>query len=137
MYSPDLDGIEVIGWSPEIFVQLEGGLVTVRPIAATRGHDATEEEDQALEAELLADQEEIAEHLMLIDLGRNDVGRDGEAGSVRLTDNMKIELCSHLMHSVSNVTGRAKEGISAVDALHCSAGSNAMWRPQSTSHGNH
>ena len=75
MYFLDLDGFEVIGSSPEILVRLEGGLVTVRPIAGTRGRGATEEEDQALEAELLADQKEIAEHLMLIDLGRDDVGR--------------------------------------------------------------
>ena len=74
-------------------------------------------EDQALEAELLADKKEIAEHLMLIDLGRNDVGRVSEAGSVSLTENMVIERYSHVMHIVSNVTGRAREGMSAVDAL--------------------
>ena len=117
MYFLDLDGFEVIGSSPEILVRLEGGLVTVRPIAGTRGRGETEEEDQALEAELLADQKEIAEHLMLIDLGRNDVGRVSEAGSVSLTDNMVIERYSHVMHIVSNVTGRARVGISAVDAL--------------------
>ena len=85
MYFLDLNGFEVIGSSPEILVRLEGGVVTVRPIAGTRGRGATDEEDQALEAELLADQKEIAEHLMLIDLGRNDVGRLSEAGSVSLT----------------------------------------------------
>ena len=91
--------------------------MTVRPIAGTRRRGATEEEDQALEAELLADKKEIAEHLMLIDLGRNDVGRVSEAGSVTLTENMVIERYSHVMHIVSNVTGRAREGMSAVDAL--------------------
>ena len=91
--------------------------MTVRPIAGTRRRGATEEEDQALETELLADKKEIAEHLMLIDLGRNDVGRVSEAGSVTLTENMVIERYSHVMHIVSNVTGRAREGMSAVDAL--------------------
>ena len=117
MYFLDLDGFEVIGSSPEILVRLEEGLVTVRPIAGTRRRGATEKEDQALEAELLADKKEIAEHLMLIDLGRNDVGRVSEAGSVSLTENMVIERYSHVMHIVSNVTGRAREGMSAVDAL--------------------
>ena len=91
MYFLDLDRFEVIGSSPEILVRLEEGLVTVRPIAGTRRRGATEKEDQALEAELLADKKEIAEHLMLIDLGRNNVGRVSEAGSVSLTENMVIE----------------------------------------------
>ena len=117
MYFLDLDGFEVIGSSPEILVRLAEGLVTVRPIAGTRRRGATEEEDQALEAELLADQKEIAEHLMLIDLGRNDVGRVSEASSVSLTDIMVIERYSHVMHIVSNVTGRARDGMSAVDVL--------------------
>jgi len=117
MYFLDLGGFEVIGSSPEILVRLEEGLMTVRPIAGTRRRGATEEEDQALETELLADKKEIAEHLMLIDLGRNDVGRVSEAGSVTLTENMVIERYSHVMHIVSNVTGRAREGMSAIDAL--------------------
>ena len=117
MYFLDLDGFEVIGSSPEILVRLEDGLMTVRPIAGTRKRGATEEEDQALEAELLADQKEIAEHLMLIDLGRNDVGRVSEPGSVTLTENMVIERYSHVMHIVSNVTGKARLGMSATDAL--------------------
>ena len=83
MYFLDLDGFEVIGSSPEILVRLEEGLVTVRPIAGTRRRGATEEEDQALEAELLADEKEIAEHLMLIDLGRNDVGRVSETACLQ------------------------------------------------------
>ena len=117
MYFLDLDGFEVIGSSPEILVRLEEGLVTVRPIAGTRRRGANDEEDQALEAELLADKKEIAEHLMLIDLGRNDVGRVSQAGSVSLTENMVIERYSHVMHIVSNVTGQAREGMSAMDAL--------------------
>ncbi len=117
MYFLDLDGFEVIGSSPEILVRLEDGLMTVRPIAGTRRRGATEEEDEALEAELLADQKEIAEHLMLIDLGRNDVGRVSEPGSVTLTENMVIERYSHVMHIVSNVTGKARSGMSAMDAL--------------------
>ena len=117
MYFLDLDGFEVIGSSSEILVRLEEGLVTVRPIAGTRRRGATEKEDQALEAELLADKKEIAEHLMLIDLGRNDLDRVSEAGIVSLTENMVIERYSHVMHIVSNVTGRAREGMSAVDAL--------------------
>jgi anthranilate synthase component 1 len=117
MYFLDLDGFEVIGSSPEILVRLEEGLVTVRPIAGTRKRGATEEEDQALEADLLADQKEIAEHLMLIDLGRNDVGRVSEPGSVTVTENMVIERYSHVMHIVSNVTGAARSGMSAMDTL--------------------
>ena len=117
MYFLDLDGFEVIGSSPEILVRLEEGLVTLRPIAGTRKRGANEEEDQALEAELLADKKEIAEHLMLIDLGRNDVGRVSQAGSVSLTENMVIERYSHVMHIVSNVTGQARAGMSAIDAL--------------------
>ena len=117
MHFLDLDGLELIGSSPEILERLEEGLVTVRPIAGIPRRGATEKEDQALEAELLADKKEIAEHLMLIDLGRNDVGRVSEAGSVSVTENMVIERYSHVMHIVSNVTGRAREGMSAVDAL--------------------
>ena len=117
MYFLNLDGLEVIGLSPEILLRLEEGLVTVRPIAGTRRRGAIEEEDQAREAELLADEKEIAEHLMLIDLGRNDMGRVSEAGRVSLIENMVIERYSHVMHIVSNVTGRARDGMSAVDAL--------------------
>jgi len=117
MYFLDLDGFEVIGSSPEILVRLEQGLVTVRPIAGTRKRGVTEEEDRALETELLADQKEIAEHLMLIDLGRNDVGRVSQAASVTLTENMIVERYSHVMHIVSNVVGKARPGVTAIDAL--------------------
>lgn len=91
--------------------------MTVRPLAGTRRRGRTEEEDLQLEAELLADPKEIAEHLMLIDLGRNDVGRIAEIGSVQLTDEMAVERYSHVMHIVSNVTGKLQSGKSAMDVL--------------------
>ncbi|WP_020407764.1 anthranilate synthase component I [Hahella ganghwensis] len=117
MYYLHLDDFHVVGSSPEILARLEDGEVTVRPIAGTRKRGRNETEDQALEAELLADPKELAEHLMLIDLGRNDVGRISEIGSVTLTDKMIIERYSHVMHIVSNVTGKLKEGLSAIDVL--------------------
>jgi anthranilate synthase component 1 len=117
MYYLDLEDFHIVGSSPEILARLEKGLVTVRPIAGTRRRGHTEEEDKAMEAELLADPKEIAEHLMLIDLGRNDVGRIAEIGSVELTAKMEVERYSHVMHIVSNVTGVLKEGKSAIDVL--------------------
>ena len=117
LYFLDLDDFQVVGSSPEILVRAECGKVTVRPIAGTRPRGATEDEDRALEADLLGDPKEIAEHLMLIDLGRNDVGRIAETGSVQLTENMTIERYSHVMHIVSNVEGKLREGLSAMDAL--------------------
>jgi anthranilate synthase component 1 len=117
MYYLDLEDFHIVGSSPEILARLEKGLVTVRPIAGTRRRGHTEEEDDAMEAELLADPKEIAEHLMLIDLGRNDVGRIAEIGSVELTAKMEVERYSHVMHIVSNVTGVLKEGKSAIDVL--------------------
>jgi len=98
-------------------VRLEDDTVTVRPIAGTRRRGKTPEEDQALEKDLLADPKEVAEHLMLIDLGRNDAGRVSETGSVRVTDKMIIERYSHVMHIVSNVTGRLTAGRDAFDVL--------------------
>jgi len=117
MYFLDLGDFQVVGSSPEILVRLEEGEVTVRPIAGTRRRGRTEEEDQALEAELLADPKERAEHLMLIDLGRNDVGRIAETGSVRLTENMVVERYSHVMHIVSNVAGRLRPEFDTMDVL--------------------
>ena len=117
MYFLHLGDFHIVGSSPEILVRLEDGLLTVRPIAGTRQRGATEAQDQALEAELLADPKELAEHLMLIDLGRNDVGRVSEIGSVRLTEKMVVERYSHVMHIVSNVTGRLRPGLTALDAL--------------------
>ncbi|MFT4045577.1 MAG: anthranilate synthase component I [Solimonas sp.] len=117
LYCMDLGDHHVVGASPEVLVRVENGLVTVRPIAGTRKRGASAEEDAALAAELLADPKEIAEHLMLIDLGRNDIGRVSEIGSVKLTEQMVIERYSHVMHIVSNVTGRLKGGFDALDAL--------------------
>ncbi len=117
MYFLDLDDFQIVGSSPEILVRLEDDMVTVRPIAGTRPRGKTEEEDTALEKELLADPKELAEHLMLIDLGRNDAGRVAEMGSVTLTDKMIIERYSHVMHIVSNVTGKLINGMSAIDVL--------------------
>jgi anthranilate synthase component 1 len=117
MYALNLGEFHVVGSSPEILARVEDGEVTVRPIAGTRKRGATEEQDLALERELLADPKEIAEHLMLIDLGRNDVGRIAETGSVELTDRMVVERYSHVMHIVSNVTGKLKADCSAMDVL--------------------
>lgn len=117
MYYLHLGDFHVVGASPEILVRLEDGIVTVRPIAGTRPRGKTEDEDRALEEDLLADPKECAEHLMLIDLGRNDVGRIARTGSVKLTDKMVIERYSHVMHIVSNVTGELAEGHSALDVL--------------------
>ncbi|ALP54604.1 anthranilate synthase [Candidatus Tenderia electrophaga] len=117
MFYLNLEEFHVAGSSPEILTRLEDGEVTVRPIAGTRPRGKTVDEDQALEKELLADPKELAEHLMLIDLGRNDAGRVCETGSVKLTDKMVIERYSHVMHIVSNVTGRLKPGLTAMDVL--------------------
>ena len=117
LYHFDLPGFALIGSSPEILVRVRDGQVTVRPIAGTRRRGATEEEDRALEAELIADPKEQAEHLMLLDLGRNDVARVAEPGSVEVTSRAGIERYSHVMHMVSNVTGRLRHGCSPLDAL--------------------
>ena len=110
-------GFQVIGASPEILVRLRDGEVTVRPIAGTRVRGATPVEDRALEADLLADQKERAEHLMLLDLGRNDVGRVAKIGTVRPTEQFIIERYSHVMHIVSNVVGQIRDGEDALSAL--------------------
>ncbi len=107
----------LIGSSPEILVRVEDGLVTIRPLAGTRRRGRTEAEDRALADELLADPKERAEHIMLVDLGRNDVGRVADYGSVQLTDVMKVERYSHVMHITSNVTGRLRADQTAFDAL--------------------
>ena len=107
----------VVGASPEILVRLESETVTVRPIAGTRPRGKTVPEDAALAADLLADPKERAEHLMLMDLGRNDVGRVAQIGTVAVTENMQIEHYSHVMHIVSNVDGKLKPGLKAMDVL--------------------
>ena len=117
MYYLDLGELHIVGSSPEILVRVEDDTLTVRPIAGTRHRGTNPAEDLALEQELLADPKELAEHLMLIDLGRNDVGRVAETGSVELTEKMIVERYSHVMHIVSNVTGRLKPGMSSIDAL--------------------
>ena len=117
LYFLDFGDVQVAGSSPEVLVRVEDGELTVRPIAGTRPRGATPELDRELEAELHADPKELAEHLMLIDLGRNDVGRVAETGSVELTEKMVTERYSHVMHIVSNVKGRLKEGLDALDAL--------------------
>ena len=117
MYYLDMEDFHIVGSSPEILVRLEDGAVTVRPIAGTRPRGATEEQDLSLERELLADPKEIAEHLMLIDLGRNDTGRVAKIGTVKLTDKMIIERYSHVMHIVSNVVGELQDNKNAFDVL--------------------
>nr|WP_169542656.1 chorismate-binding protein [Sphingomonas baiyangensis] len=117
LYHLDLPGFALTGSSPEILVRVRDGEVTVRPIAGTRPRGADAAADEANRAGLLADPKERAEHLMLLDLGRNDAGRVSAPGSVQVTDSYAVELYSHVMHIVSNVTGRLAEGRDAIDAL--------------------
>ncbi|MBL79754.1 MAG: anthranilate synthase component I [Nitrosomonadaceae bacterium] len=117
MFYYNFGDFHVVGASPEILVRLEGEIVTVRPIAGTRPRGDTQNEDEVLAADLLSDPKECAEHLMLMDLGRNDLGRVADIGSVQVTENMKIENYSHVMHIVSNVDGKLKPGLSAIDVL--------------------
>jgi anthranilate synthase component 1 len=117
MFYFDMAEFHVVGASPEILVRLESGMVTVRPIAGTRPRGATREQDVALEQDLLADPKERAEHVMLMDLGRNDIGRVARTGSVRVTENMTIERYSHVMHIVSNVEASLKPGLDAMAVL--------------------
>ena len=117
MFYFDFDDFHVVGASPEILARLEGDLVTVRPIAGTRKRGVTPEEDKALAEELLADPKERAEHIMLVDLGRNDAGRVSQTGTVHVTEQMVIERYSHVMHIVSNVEGKLKPGMNAIDVL--------------------
>jgi anthranilate synthase component 1 len=120
MFFYDLGGFHIVGSSPEILVRLEGDTVTLRPIAGTRPRGLTREDDQRLAAELLADPKECAEHLQLLDLGRNDTGRVAVTGSVKVTEHMQIERYSHVMHIVSNVEGKLKPDLSALDVLRAS-----------------
>ena len=117
MFYFDFEDFHVVGASPEILVRLEGDTVTVRPIAGTRKRGASFDEDQALAAELMADEKECAEHLQLLDLGRNDVGRVARVGTVKMTEKMIIERYSHVMHMVSNVEGKLQSGLNALDVL--------------------
>jgi anthranilate synthase component I len=117
MFYYHMDDHHVVGASPEILVRLEDETVTVRPIAGTRPRGKNEEEDKKLEKELLADPKECAEHVQLMDLGRNDIGRVSQSGTVKVTDNMTIERYSHVMHIVSNVEGTLKPNMHAMDVL--------------------
>ncbi|GAB4483409.1 MAG: anthranilate synthase component I [Thermodesulfovibrionales bacterium] len=117
MYYLDIGEARIVGSSPEILVRLEGGKIVLRPIAGTRRRGANDEEDRALEAELRQDPKELAEHIMLVDLGRNDVGRVAKTGSVKVTELMAVERYSHVMHLVSNVEGDLREGADAFDVL--------------------
>ena len=120
MFYYDFGDLFVVGASPEILVRKEGDTVTLRPIAGTRARGATREADEALAAEMLADPKEIAEHVMLLDLGRNDVGRVASIGTVKVTEQMAVERYSHVMHMVSNVEGRLRPGLTALDVLRAS-----------------
>jgi anthranilate synthase component 1 len=117
LFHLDFGAFALVGSSPEILVRVRDGEVTIRPLAGTRRRGATPEEDKALEKELLADPKERAEHLMLLDLGRNDVGRVAEIGSVRVTESFAVERYSHVMHIVSHVLGRLDKRHDVVDAL--------------------
>lgn len=117
MYYLDIGDTKIVGSSPEILVRLEGERIALRPIAGTRRRGETDEMDRALEEELKADPKEIAEHIMLVDLGRNDVGRVAKIGSVKVTELMAVERYSHVMHLVSNVEGELRDGLDAFDVL--------------------
>ncbi|MCH8206491.1 MAG: anthranilate synthase component I [Chloroflexi bacterium] len=117
MYYLDLDGFQIAGASPEMLVQVENGTVATHPIAGTRPRGATTEEDQALEEDLRTDEKERAEHIMLLDLGRNDIGRVSKPGTVEVTQVMDVERYSHVMHLVSHVTGRLQDGYTNYDAF--------------------
>src|SRR5207249_4898199 len=117
MFYYDFGDFHVVGASPEILVRKEASSITLRPIAGTRPRGTTRDADEALASELLADPKEIAEHVMLLDLGRNDVGRVAQTGSVQVTERMVIERYSHVMHIVSNVEGRLKPGLTSIDVL--------------------
>jgi anthranilate synthase component 1 len=117
MYFLDMNTFQIVGSSPEILARLEDGEVTVRPIAGTRRRGRNPQEDISLENELINDPKEIAEHLMLIDLGRNDVGKVSQTGTVKLTDQMVVERYSHVMHITSNVTGQVIPTTTAMSVL--------------------
>src|SRR5690606_32777449 len=117
MYHLALDGVELVGSSPELLARVQDERLTVRPIAGTRPRGTTPDEDEEMTQELLGDEKERAEHVMLVDLGRNDVGRIAEYGSVRVTELLKVERYSHVLHLVSQVEGKLPPGSSAIDAF--------------------
>jgi anthranilate synthase component I len=117
MYHLVLDGVELVGSSPELLLRVSGGRATVRPIAGTRPRGATPEQDAELVAELTGDEKELAEHVMLVDLGRNDIGRVAQYGSVEVSDYKVVERYSHVFHLVSQVDGQLRDGLDALDAF--------------------
>ena len=117
MYYLNLDKIQIVGSSPELLVRCEDGIVETRPIAGTRKRGKNDKEDEALAKDLLSDPKEIAEHIMLVDLGRNDLGRIAKQGSVKVSEFMNVEKYSHVMHIVSNVKGKLKPGHDELDVL--------------------
>src|SRR5205807_7226238 len=117
MFFLDFEDAKIIGSSPELLVRLEGNVVETRPLAGTRPRGETDEHDRALEAQLLADEKERAEHVMLVDLGRNDLGRVCDYGSVKVEQLMTVERFSHVMHIVSTLRGRLREDVDCLDAL--------------------
>lgn len=117
LFHLSFEDFSLVGSSPEILVRVRDNVVTIRPIAGTRKRGKTSAEDRALADDLLSDEKELAEHLMLLDLGRNDVGRVAEIGSVRVTEQFQVEYYSHVMHIISNVEGDLKKGVSVIDAL--------------------
>ena len=127
----------LIGSSPEILVRVEEGMVTIRPLAGTRRRGRDDAEDRALAAELLADPKERAEHIMLVDLGRNDVGQVADYNTVQLSDLMKVERYSHVMHITSNVTGQLRQGKTAFDALRAGLPAGTVSGPQGAGHADH
>jgi anthranilate synthase component I len=126
MYHLILDGVEIVGSSPELLVRVSNGHITLRPIAGTRRRGATPAQDDELSAELLADEKERAEHVMLVDLGRNDVGRVAKYGTVKVTELMKVEKYSHVLHIVSQVEGDLNDGLSALDVFRASFPAGTM-----------
>ena len=137
MYFMDLDDFQIVSSSPEILARVEDGVITNRPLAGTRRRGHTEEEDLAFEAELKADPKEIAEHLMLIDLGRNDVGRVAQAGSVDVTERFAIERYSHVMHLSSTVEGKLLPEKSAMDVLRATLPVGTLSGAQGAGHGDY
>ena len=117
MYYLNLSDFQIVGSSPEILARLEEGEVTVRPIAGTRRRGRDEKDDLAMEKDMTSDPKEIAEHLMLIDLGRNDVGKIAEPGTVEVTEKFGVERYSHVMHMVSNVKAQVRQGTTAMDVF--------------------
>ena len=138
MYFMDLGDFQIVSSSPEILARVEDGVITNRPLAGTRRRGHTEEEDLAFEEELREDPKEIAEHLMLIDLGRNDVGRVSQAGSVEVIERFAIERYSHVMHLSSTVEGKLQPNKSAIDVLRATLPVGTLsGRAQDSSHGDY